>query len=36
VCYEAGPYGYGLYRQITALGHDCTVVDPSLAPVRER
>ena len=22
-CYEAGPCGYGLYRQIVALGHDC-------------
>ena len=34
VCYEAGPCGYGLHRQITALGHDCTVVAPSLVPVR--
>jgi transposase len=34
VCYEAGPCGYGLYRQITGLGHDCTVVAPSLVPVR--
>lgn len=32
VCYEAGPTGYGLYRQITALGHDCIVVAPSLIP----
>jgi transposase len=32
VCYEAGPCGYGLHRQITALGHDCTVVAPSLVP----
>ena len=32
VCYEAGPCGYGLQRQITALGHDCTVVAPSLVP----
>src|SRR3954462_9189327 len=22
-CYEAGPTGYGLQRQICALGHDC-------------
>src|ERR1700741_3573533 len=22
-CYEAGPTGYGLYRQIKTLGHDC-------------
>jgi transposase len=32
VCYEAGPTGYGLYRQIRAQGHDCTVVAPSLIP----
>jgi transposase len=32
VCYEAGPCGYGLQRQITALGQDCTVVAPSLVP----
>jgi transposase len=32
VCDEAGPCGYGLQRQITALGHDCTVVAPSLVP----
>src|SRR5580704_8281429 len=31
-CYEAGPTGYGLYRQITELGHDCIVVAPSLIP----
>jgi transposase len=31
-CYEAGPTGYGLYRQITQLGHDCMVVAPSLIP----
>jgi transposase len=31
-CYEAGPTGYGLYRQLTTLGHDCTVVAPSLIP----
>ncbi len=34
VCYEAGPCGYGLHRQIAALGHDCTVVAPSLVPRR--
>jgi transposase len=33
-CYEAGPTGYGLYRQILALGHVCTVVAPSLIPRR--
>jgi transposase len=32
VCYEAGPTGYGLYRQVKALGHECTVVAPSLIP----
>ncbi len=31
-CYEAGPTGYGLYRQIKSLGHDCIVVAPSLIP----
>jgi transposase len=30
--YEAGPCGYGLYRQILAAGHDCEVVAPSLIP----
>jgi transposase len=31
-CYEAGPCGYGLYRQLTGAGHDCQVVAPSLIP----
>jgi transposase len=31
-CYEAGPTGYGLYRLIKSLGHDCIVVAPSLIP----
>ena len=31
-CYEAGPCGYGLYRQLLAAGHDCQVVAPSLIP----
>src|SRR5579859_7110306 len=31
-CYEAGPTGYGLHRQITELGHSCIVVAPSLIP----
>jgi transposase len=31
-CYEAGPTGYGLYRLIKALGHECVVVAPSLIP----
>src|SRR5215207_8100065 len=33
-CYEAGPTGYGLYRQIRALGHICDVIAPSLVPTR--
>ncbi len=33
-CYEAGPTGYGLYRQLVAMGHQCTVVAPSLIPRR--
>jgi len=33
-CYEAGPTGYGLYRLIKSLGHDCIVVAPSLIPSR--
>jgi transposase len=32
--YEAGPTGYGLYRQIAELGHRCDVVAPSLIPKR--
>src|SRR5256885_16602363 len=31
-CYEAGPTGYRLYRQIKALGHECVVAAPSLIP----
>lgn len=31
-CYEAGPCGYILYRQIIESGHDCQVVAPSLIP----
>ncbi len=31
-CYEAGPCGYGIYRQISKMGHDCSVVAPSLIP----
>ena len=33
-CYEAGPCGYGIYRQISKMGHDCSVVAPSLIPSR--
>ncbi len=31
-CYEAGPCGYGIYRQLSGLGKDCVVVAPSLIP----
>ncbi|HEX9841094.1 MAG TPA: IS110 family transposase [bacterium] len=31
-CYEAGPCGYGLHRQLTGLGQHCAVVAPSLIP----
>lgn len=34
VCYEAGPTGYVLYWQLTALGVACEVVAPSLIPVK--
>jgi transposase len=34
VCFEAGPTGYGLYRKIQALGHECMVVAPALIPKR--
>src|SRR5262249_4597851 len=30
--FEAGPPGYGLYRLIRKLGHDCIVAAPSLIP----
>jgi len=33
-CYEAGPCGYGIQRQLSASGHDCVVVAPSLIPRR--
>ena len=33
-CYEAGPCGYGIQRQLSARGHDCLVVAPSLIPKR--
>jgi transposase len=33
-CYEAGPTGYGLYRQLVGLGHSCSVIAPSLIPRR--
>lgn len=31
-CYEAGPCGYGIQRQLSLAGHDCIVVAPSLIP----
>lgn len=33
-CYEAGPTGYALYWQLTKLGIACTVIAPSLVPVK--
>lgn len=33
-CYEAGPCGYSIQRQLSARGHDCAVVAPSLIPKR--
>lgn len=34
VCYEAGPTGYTLYWQLTALGVHCDVIAPSLIPTK--
>jgi transposase len=34
VCYEAGPTGYVVYWQLTALGVRCEVVAPTLVPVK--
>ncbi|HZP17685.1 MAG TPA: IS110 family transposase [Terriglobales bacterium] len=34
VCYEAGPTGYVLYWQLTALGIRCEVIAPTLIPVK--
>jgi len=31
-CYEAGPCGYGIQRQLAADSHECVVVAPSLIP----
>jgi transposase len=33
-CYEAGPTGFGLHRDLTAAGIDCIVVAPSLVPMK--
>jgi transposase len=32
LCYEAGPCGYGIHRQLRAMDLDCLVVAPSLIP----
>ena len=32
VCYEAGPCGYRLFRQLTNAGIECQVVAPSRIP----
>jgi transposase len=34
VCYEAGPTGYVIYWQLTAMGIQCDVVAPSLVPAK--
>lgn len=34
VCFGAGTTGYGLYRRVRDLGHDCMVVAPALIPKR--
>jgi len=34
VCYEAGPTGYVLYRQLRELGVPCAVIAPTLVPVK--
>ena len=34
ICYEAGPCGYGIQRQVAAAHHSCVVVAPSLIPSR--
>lgn len=34
MCYEAGPCGFALQRQIVAAGVSCMVVAPSLIPVK--
>lgn len=34
VCYEAGPTGYTVYWQLTALGIPCDVIAPSLIPTK--
>lgn len=34
VVYEAGPTGYGLYRELAGHGYQCQVIAPSLTPHR--
>ncbi len=34
-CYEAGPCGYALQRQLTGLGHECVVIAPSHTPTKK-
>jgi len=34
IAYEAGPCGYGLARELSALGYNCEVVAPSRVPRR--
>lgn len=34
ICYEAGPCGYGIQRQVAVAGHCCVVVAPSMIPSR--
>lgn len=34
VVYEAGPTGYGLYRELSRRGYPCQIVAPSLIPRR--
>lgn len=34
VCYEAGPTGYVVYWQLTALSVKCEVIAPTLVPVK--
>jgi transposase len=33
-CYEAGPCGYPVQRQITAMGWPCAVIAPGMTPIR--
>jgi transposase len=33
-CYEAGPCGFELFRQLTSMGVACEVIAPSLIPVK--